>query len=98
VTPETVQLFVDIYRDAVGEVTAPVMTWLTGTAGEYPVEWFRAAVDEACASTTTPNPGYISRILERWLSAGRMDDKPKRTEEVYHRYNINLATMKREEV
>jgi hypothetical protein len=68
-------------------------------AGQYTEEWFRAGVEEAWASTTTPNPGYIGRILERWLSAGRTDHgQPKRPEEVYHRYNINLATMKREEV
>jgi len=58
-----------IYEDNIGPLTPALTTKLSDLAQEYPADWFKEAVAEACAQNKR-SLAYIQRILDRWKVEG----------------------------
>jgi DnaD/phage-associated family protein len=66
-----------LYEDNIGLLTPLISEELKEAEKLYPVEWMEDAIKEA-ASLNKRNWRYISRILERWSTEGRIDGAHRR--------------------
>lgn len=58
-----------LYEENIGMIMPLIADELKDICHEYPLEWFKAALFEACANQAR-NLKYIRRILERWKTEG----------------------------
>jgi DnaD/phage-associated family protein len=73
---ETIGDLIKLYEENIGLITPIIADELKDICHEYPLEWFKAAVKEAC-SAGARNLKYIRRILDRWRVDGYLAPKRK---------------------
>lgn len=69
-----------LYEENIGTLSPLVVEELKAAEERYPAEWIAAAFKEA-VSLNKRSWRYIQRILERWATEGRPDEKARRGSE-----------------
>jgi DnaD/phage-associated family protein len=78
-----------IYEGNIGMLTPIISDELKAIEQKYSLEWFKAAVKEACESQVR-NLKYVQKILERWERDGFKSPMKKEDQ----KYGINQKTFK----
>ncbi len=77
VMPEQMPNIFTLYEDNIGLLTPLISEELKEAEKLYPTDWIEDAIKEA-VSLNKRNWRYISRILERWSTEGRIDGAHRR--------------------